>query len=120
LTGACVELAASSAEGLIALDTFGPQVILCDIAMPEEDGYTFMRKLRARESRRGATIPALALTGRAATDDRLRALAAGFQLHLAKPVDLDRLRDAVFELARLLEHRTVPGHEHERASGRGR
>jgi two-component system CheB/CheR fusion protein len=100
LTGAQVELAASAAEGMIAIDAFKPQVILCDIAMPVEDGYTFIRKLRAREAG-GASIPALALTALAARDDRRRALAAGFQLHLAKPVDIDRLRDAVLQLSNM-------------------
>lgn len=100
LTGAQIELAASAAEGMIAIDAFKPQVILCDIAMPVEDGYTFIRKLRAREAG-GGSIPALALTALAARDDRRRALAAGFQLHLAKPVDIDRLRDAVLQLSNM-------------------
>lgn len=106
LTGAKIELAASAAEGMRAVDRFEPQVILCDIAMPEEDGYTFMRKLRAKETK-GVTVPALALTALAAQDDRRRALAAGFQLHLAKPIDIDRLRDAVFELSKMNANQTL-------------
>ena len=101
LSGARVELAGSAAEGASAVDSFNPQVILCDIAMPGEDGYTFIRKLRARESGPGPSIPALALTALASAEDHRRALAAGFQLHLAKPIDIDRLRDAVLELSRL-------------------
>ena len=58
-----------------------------------------MRKLRTKEL--GTTIPALALTALAGREDRRRALAAGFQLHLAKPIDIDRLRDAVLELSRM-------------------
>jgi CheY-like chemotaxis protein len=84
-----------------AVDSFKPQVILCDIAMPLEDGYSFMRKLRARGAACGASTPALALTALTARDDRDRALAAGFQLHLAKPIDIDRLRDAVVALSKL-------------------
>ena len=101
LAGAHVALAASAAEGLSAVGAFHPQVILCDIAMPDEDGYAFIRKLRGRASAEGALIPALALTALSAEDDRRRALAAGFQLHLAKPIDIDRLRDAVFTLSQL-------------------
>ena len=101
LTGARVELAGSAAEGMAAVDRFKPQVILCDIAMPGEDGYTFMRKLRARETASDTPIPALALTALASEDDRRRALGAGFQLHLAKPIDIDRLREAVLELSKL-------------------
>jgi CheY-like chemotaxis protein len=99
LTGASIGLAASAADGIMALDTFKPQVIVCDIAMPGEDGYAFIRKVRARELGSSAKIPALALTALASADDKRRALEAGFQLHLAKPIDIDDLRDAVLKLA---------------------
>ncbi len=102
LAGVVIELAASAAEGLAAVDTFKPQVILCDVAMPGEDGYTFIRKLRAREGAQGPSIPALALTALATAEDRGRAVRAGFQLHIAKPIDIDRLRDAVLTLSTLL------------------
>ena len=101
LAGTRVELAGSVAEGLAAVAAFDPQAILCDIAMPGEDGYAFIRKLRALESGRVAPIPALALTALAAADDRKRALDAGFALHLAKPVDIDRLREAVLALSKM-------------------
>jgi two-component system, chemotaxis family, CheB/CheR fusion protein len=102
LADARVELAGSVAEGMTAVDDFKPQVILCDIAMPVEDGYAFIRKLRAQEAvRHSASIPALALTAMVAHDERRRALAAGFQLHVAKPIDIDRLRDAVLELSKM-------------------
>lgn len=101
-TGARVALAASAADGVMALDAFQPQVIICDIAMPGEDGYAFIRKLRAYEaSRHVPSTPVLALTALASLDDKQRALAAGFQLHLAKPIDIDRLRDAVLKLVEL-------------------
>jgi chemotaxis methyl-accepting protein methylase/signal transduction histidine kinase/chemotaxis response regulator CheB len=105
LAGAHTERASSAAEGLLAVDTFKPQVILCDIAMPNEDGYAFVSKLRLKEG--ASSIPALALTALAAQDDRRRALAAGFQLHLAKPIDIDRLRDAVLQLAHMENGRTA-------------
>jgi CheY-like chemotaxis protein len=74
--------------------------VVCDVAMPGEDGYPFIRKLRARASK-ACPIPALALSALSATDERRRALAAGFQLHLAKPIDIARLRDAVLELSKM-------------------
>ena len=99
-TGAMVRVAVSAASAMEVVETFGPQVILCDIAMPGEDGYSFIRGLRARGSARGGDIPALALTALAGEEDRLRARAAGFQMHLAKPVDITRLMQAVVELSR--------------------
>jgi len=102
--GAQVELAASAAAGMAAIDAFKPDVILCDITMPVEDGYSFIRRLRTREAAATpitARIPAMALTALAAVNDRRRALAAGFQLHFAKPIDIDRLRTAVLELSKL-------------------
>jgi two-component system CheB/CheR fusion protein len=94
--GAEVRAARSSDEGLAILDSFLPQVILCDIAMPGHDGYAFISELRSRE--RVRNIPAAALTALASEDDRRRALESGFQLHLAKPIDSDRLATAVATL----------------------
>ena len=104
MTGARVALAASVADGMMALDTFDPHVVVCDIAMPGEDGYAFIRKLRAREQGHDAALPVLALTALASVDDKRRALAAGFQLHLTKPIDIARLRDSVLELVRMRAH----------------
>jgi two-component system CheB/CheR fusion protein len=73
-------------------------MLVCDIAMPESDGYAFIRKLRARGPERGGDTPALALTALSSPEDRRRAIAAGYQNHMAKPVDIDRLRDMVVEL----------------------
>jgi CheY-like chemotaxis protein len=64
-----------------------PDVILSDISMPDEDGYQFIRKVRLVERLRGGTVPAIALTANARIEDRARALAAGYQRHMAKPVD---------------------------------
>jgi CheY-like chemotaxis protein len=98
-TGAEVQVAASAAAGLAAIEAFRPSVVLCDVAMPDEDGYSFIRRLRALGPGRGGAIPALALTALAGEDDRLRALAAGFQMHITKPVSMHRLTQAVVALS---------------------
>jgi two-component system CheB/CheR fusion protein len=98
LSGAVVQSASSVSEALLAFEAFGPQMLVCDIAMPESDGYAFIRKLRARGPERGGDTPALALTALSSPEDRRRAIAAGYQNHMAKPVDIDRLRDMVVEL----------------------
>ena len=83
--GAEVALAASAEEGLAAFDTGSFDVVLTDIGMPAMDGYDFVRRLRA--GARGSAVPAIALTAYAGADDEHRALAAGFQRHVAKPID---------------------------------
>jgi two-component system CheB/CheR fusion protein len=67
--------------------------------MPGEDGYSFLRRMRKLGAERGGNIPALALSALAGEEDRRLAFAAGFQMHLAKPVDMDRLIDAVVKLS---------------------
>jgi CheY-like chemotaxis protein len=94
--GAKVRAEASAAGGLAALEEFVPQVILCDIAMPDEDGYAFIRKLRG--GHRASETPAAALTALAGEEHRKRVLESGFQMHLAKPIDADRLATAVATL----------------------
>jgi CheY-like chemotaxis protein len=73
-------------------------VLLADIAMPGEDGYSFIKRLRALDSPALASIPAAALTALARSEDRQQALQAGFQLHLAKPIDARTLVSAVATL----------------------
>jgi len=80
----------SGEAALEALKTHKPTVIVCDIGMPQMDGYQLMRALRAGEAR-GERIPALALTAFARPEDRKRALLAGYQAHLAKPFDIAEL-----------------------------
>jgi CheY-like chemotaxis protein len=75
-------------------------VLLADIAMPEEDGYSLIRRIRASASGETATIPAAALTSFARDEDRQHALEAGFHLHVAKPVDPRRLVEAIAALGR--------------------
>ena len=84
--GATVRTASSAAQGLGVVDADQPHLILTDLDMPDQDGYGFIRELRARSPERGGLIPVAALTAHAGTSDRLRALKAGFQQHISKPV----------------------------------
>ncbi|HEV3193844.1 MAG TPA: ATP-binding protein, partial [Polyangiaceae bacterium] len=97
--GAQVEEASSSAEAQQKLRSFGPDVLVSDIGMPEEDGYTLLRKIRALPAVQGGRTQALALTAYASEGDQLRAFAAGFQTHMAKPVRPGDLVTAVANLA---------------------
>jgi two-component system CheB/CheR fusion protein len=101
--GADVRVTLSAQEAMSVLQEFQPDVLLCDIAMPGEDGYSLIGRVRDRGPGRGGDVPALALTALASAEDRLNALSAGFQMHLAKPVDVVRLTQAVAELARMRE-----------------
>jgi len=97
--GATVCAVPSAEAALAAMADFRPQAILSDIAMPGEDGYSFIRQVRRLPPERGGTVPAAALTALAGDDDRRRAKEAGFQMHVAKPVDAVRLAGAVRTLA---------------------
>ncbi len=97
--GATVCAVPSAEAALAAMEDFRPQAILSDIAMPGEDGYSFIRKVRRLPPERGGTVPAAALTALAGDDDKRRAKDAGFQMHVAKPVDAVRLVGAVRALA---------------------
>ena len=88
--GADVETFDSAAAALSQIDVWKPQVIVSDIGMPQQDGYTFMRKVRGLGIDAQA-IPAIALTAYARAEDRVRALAAGFQMHVPKPVEASEL-----------------------------
>src|SRR5207247_2116959 len=88
--GADVKTASSASEGLALIENWRPTIIVSDIGMPHEDGYTFIRKVRQLNSRR-SKLPAIALTAYARAEDRMRALAAGFQMHVPKPVEADEL-----------------------------
>ncbi|MDP5337576.1 MAG: response regulator [Nodularia sp. (in: cyanobacteria)] len=89
--GANVTTVESAAAALEILPQLQPDVFICDIAMPGEDGYSFIRKVRKLAKDSGGQVPAVALTAYADPEDRIRALEAGFQIHLAKPVDPDEL-----------------------------
>ena len=95
--GADPVTAASARDGIEAVRRRPPDVLVCDIAMPGGDGYGFLTAVRATSD--GVTIPAVALTAYARLEDRDRALAAGFEVHLAKPVEPATLVGAVARLA---------------------
>lgn len=98
--GAIVRAAEGAFEAMEMLDEEAFDVIVSDIGMPGEDGYTFMRNLRSRETSRGGKTPAIALTAYARPEDRERTLSAGFQDHAAKPVDLRELTRIALRVAR--------------------
>ena len=85
--GGEVAVAANAGEALQALAAFLPQVLICDIGMPGTDGYELLRQVRRSGDPRIARIPAIALTAFARSEDRTRALRAGFLVHLSKPVE---------------------------------
>jgi len=95
LHGAEVCAVPSAAAAMTSLGEFMPDVLLCDIAMPTEDGYSLIRRIRALPADKGGQVPAVAVTALATRDDRKRALAAGFQLHVVKPAPIAVLCDAV-------------------------
>jgi PAS domain S-box-containing protein len=98
--GARVTAVGSVDEALSVLERDRPDILLSDIAMPDQDGYTLIRKVRALDAARGGTIPAAALTAYATPEDRVRALSAGYHDHLPKPVDPVILVETVAHLAR--------------------
>jgi CheY-like chemotaxis protein len=103
--GAEVRCCSSAAEALEAMNDFRPDVLVSDIEMPGEDGYQLIAKIRARDKERGAQTPAVALTAYARAEDRVRALAAGYQMHLAKPFEPAELAVVIASVA----GRTVRG-----------
>ncbi len=93
--GAVVRTAGSIAETLTILETWEPAILLTDISLPDGDGYALLARARAVRPE----VPAIAITGYTAESDRNRAREAGFQEHVAKPVDLDELVAAVVRVA---------------------
>jgi CheY-like chemotaxis protein len=98
--GAKVRAVASATEALDAIYLSTPDVLLADIGLPEEDGYSLIRKIRASEGERNAArLPALAVSAYATLADRERASAAGYDGHVAKPIDPDVLARAIAKVA---------------------
>jgi CheY-like chemotaxis protein len=104
--GVQVQATSTAASGLAALGQFKPDVVLCDLAMPGEDGFSFIRKVRALKPREGGKTPTVALTAFAAAEDAQRSLEAGFDAHLAKPVDAGNLSRLIAKLAGRVEEQS--------------
>jgi CheY-like chemotaxis protein/nitrogen-specific signal transduction histidine kinase len=97
--GSEVATAASAAEAVELFPEWKPDVLISDIGMPGEDGYSLIGKVRALEAQHGGRVPAIALTAYARVEDRVRALMAGFQVHVPKPVEPVELMAVVASLA---------------------
>jgi signal transduction histidine kinase/ActR/RegA family two-component response regulator len=97
-SGAEVAACSSAGEALEKLKTWRPHILMSDIGMPGEDGYSLIRRVRALPAERGGRTPAAALTAYARDEDRARAIAAGYQLHIAKPFSPGDLIAAVSDL----------------------
>jgi PAS domain S-box-containing protein len=101
LRGAEVVTANSVEQALARLSETRPDVILCDIGMPDEDGFAFLSRLRATERGHGSLIPVIALTAFARPEDRRRMLLAGFAMHIPKPIDAADVVAVVANVAKL-------------------
>ena len=97
-SGAAVAAFGAAHDAFAALERIRPSVIVADIALPEEDGYAFIRKVRAHSAAAIRSVPAIAVTAYATVQDRAEALAVGFQQHLPKPIDPGRLVQAIHDL----------------------
>jgi CheY-like chemotaxis protein/two-component sensor histidine kinase len=91
--------AGRAAEALTILQNERPDVLVSDIGMPGEDGYSLIRRVRALDPQAGGLTPALALTAYARSEDRMKAILAGFQMHVSKPVEAAELLTMVASLA---------------------
>ncbi len=89
--GSEVKCCESTAEALMTFREWKPDLLVSDIGMPKDDGYALIKKLRKLKLKRAKEIPAIALTAYATDDDRARALSAGFQMHVAKPIEPEAL-----------------------------
>jgi CheY-like chemotaxis protein len=89
--GSEVRCSESAAEAIHAVREWKPDLLVSDIGMPKEDGYSLIRKLRKMKSKSARELPAVALTAYATVEDRTRALDAGFQVHVAKPIEPEAL-----------------------------
>nr|WP_277876653.1 response regulator [Leptolyngbya sp. FACHB-238] len=96
--GASILTAASASEAFTTLMQSQPHLLLSDIGMPDIDGYMLIRQIRALPPEQGSTIPAIALTAFAGEMNQQQALAAGFQKHLSKPIEPDRLISTIASL----------------------
>jgi CheY-like chemotaxis protein len=100
LLGADTRSSTSVSDAFISLNECLPDVLLADINMPGEDGYSLIAKLRALSPEQGANIPAIAITAMARPEDGEKVIMAGFQAHLPKPIDIEELSAAIASLTK--------------------
>ncbi len=100
--GAEIETASSTREALDLMERWKPDVLISDIGMPGESGYDLIRMVRALPADKGGRTPAIALTAYARTQDRLKILSAGFQMHVPKPIEPSELATVVASVAKRL------------------
>jgi CheY-like chemotaxis protein len=112
--GAEIRLAPSVQQALKILEQWKPHALISDVGMPDEDGYSLIHKVRTLEPERGGRTPAIALTGYGREEDRLQLLAAGYQVHLSKPVEFTRLVDSI---ANIISQENGQGQAVERGPG---
>ena len=98
--GARVSTACSADDAMRSLEADVPDVVVADLGMPHVDGFQFIDRVRRHHNPRVQRVPAAALTAYARSEDRMKALASGFQIHLAKPIDPDELVTTIAALAR--------------------
>lgn len=102
--GVQVVIATSASQAIEINTKFHPELLICDIAMPVMDGYSLIREIRTLPPEQGGLIPAIAMTAYAGEQERTQALNAGFQRHVPKPVDPNKLVAVVASLARCPSH----------------
>ena len=106
--GAMVKTAPGAAEALELLKGWHPDVLVSDIEMPDEDGYSLIQKVRALPMDHVRHIPSIALTAHAGSEDRLRSLRAGFDAHVAKPLQLPELAAVIVSLTGAAQQNARP------------
>jgi len=111
--GACVRASASAREAQQTLVLWHPDLMISDVGMPRESGYEFIRRVRHLPAEEGGSTPAIACTGYARAEDRARAMDAGFNAVVAKPVDLDLLVSTIAHVAGVRD----PGEAGDAAGG---
>jgi two-component system, OmpR family, response regulator len=104
LDGAEVMAANSAEEALEILSYFQPDVLISDICLPDEDGYSLLRKIKKLGIERGRITPAIAVSAYVMDEDRQYAYLAGYKKYLHKPINLDELAKAVHDLAQLQQY----------------
>ena len=100
--------AGTADEALVLVEAQRPDVLVSDIGMPDADGFELLRRVRALGPERGGRVPAIALTAFARSEDRTRALRAGFLVHVSKPVDPSELVATVASVAKRVNRTVIP------------